>query len=156
VNLGDLLFRVLSGIESKLPYYIKLETDLPEDMIIHCHPKQIRLVFTHILRNAINALESKPSRSQRELIRIAASVEKMESVTRYSVSISNTGPTIPEQDLKRIFDPFFSSREPGKAAGLGMWLSYMIIKDHGGKIEASSTGEEVTFRVCIPGGSLSR
>ena len=58
-----------------------------------------------------------------------------------------------EKDLKQIFDPFFSSREAGKGIGLGMSISYMIVREHGGRIEVSSNKDGmVVFDVWLPFG----
>jgi two-component system NtrC family sensor kinase len=67
------------------------------------------------------------------------------------LSIIDTGCGIPEKDLKRIFDPFFSSKEVGKGTGLGLSVSHGIVKAHGGAIEVESTvGEGSAFRIYLP------
>ena len=148
-NLAQLLQKTLSSIESKLPYYIHLESDVPQSQMIWCNEQQMRLVFSHILRNAIDAFESSHGR-ERELIRIESSEEARERNTFSRISFSNSGPAIPEEDMKHIFDPFFSSREVGKGVGLGMSLSYRIVKEHGGNIEATNQEGMVRFDVFLP------
>jgi two-component system NtrC family sensor kinase len=67
------------------------------------------------------------------------------------ISIVDTGCGIPEANLKRIFDPFFSSKEVGKGTGLGLSVSHGIVRAHGGAIEVESkVGEGSTFRVYLP------
>lgn len=67
------------------------------------------------------------------------------------VSIQDTGCGIPESNLKRIFDPFFTSKEVGKGTGLGLSVSYGIIKSHGGGIQVDSVvGSGTTFRIYLP------
>lgn len=67
------------------------------------------------------------------------------------ISIIDTGCGIPEQNLKRIFDPFFTSKEVGKGTGLGLSVSHGIVQAHGGTIEVESkVGEGATFRVFLP------
>ena len=71
--------------------------------------------------------------------------------TMIEISIIDTGCGIPEEDLQRIFDPFFTSKEVGKGTGLGLSVSHGIVKAHGGTIEVESTvGEGSTFRVYLP------
>ena len=66
-------------------------------------------------------------------------------------SIIDTGCGIPEKNLQRIFDPFFTSKEVGKGTGLGLSVSHGIVKAHGGAIEVDSkVGEGSTFRVYLP------
>lgn len=72
-------------------------------------------------------------------------------VPMVEISIVDTGCGIPEQNLKRIFDPFFTSKEVGKGTGLGLSVSHGIVKAHGGTIKVESTvGSGSTFRVYLP------
>jgi two-component system NtrC family sensor kinase len=67
------------------------------------------------------------------------------------ISVTDTGCGIPQANLRRIFDPFFTSKEVGKGTGLGLSVSYGIVKSHGGEIEVESTeGVGSTFRVFLP------
>ena len=67
------------------------------------------------------------------------------------IAISDTGCGIPQANLQRIFEPFFTSKEVGKGTGLGLSVSYGIVRAHGGEIEVESTvGEGTTFRVFLP------
>jgi two-component system NtrC family sensor kinase len=64
---------------------------------------------------------------------------------------SDNGPGIPEDELIRIFDPFYTTKEPGKGTGLGLSVSYRIIESLGGKIRAESlVGEGTTIIVTLP------
>jgi two-component system NtrC family sensor kinase len=72
-------------------------------------------------------------------------------VPMIELSVIDTGCGIPEQNLKRIFDPFFTSKELGKGTGLGLSVSHGIVSAHGGSITVESTvGEGSTFRVYLP------
>jgi two-component system NtrC family sensor kinase len=67
------------------------------------------------------------------------------------VELIDSGHGIPEEQLDKIFDPFFTTRLDGEAAGLGLSMSYMIVQNHGGRIEVESkVGEGSTFRVILP------
>ncbi|MEN8156337.1 MAG: ATP-binding protein [Bacteroidota bacterium] len=149
VDLDSLVQKAVSTVESVLPYYIRLKIEIPGDLKVHCQARQIHLVFTHILRNAIDALESKLQKG-RETIEVIASKEKINQVPYTRISFSNTGPPIPEKELSHIFDPFFSSKEAGEGVGLGMSLSYMIIREHGGRIEVKNEAEMVRFNLLLP------
>ena len=66
------------------------------------------------------------------------------------IIISDTGTGIRPEDLTRIFDPFFTSKEVGQGTGLGLAVSYGIIDQHGGSIEVQSTpGEATTFTITL-------
>jgi signal transduction histidine kinase len=67
------------------------------------------------------------------------------------VAISDSGPGILEEHMGRLFEPFFTTKEAGHGVGLGLAISYGIIQQHGGRIEAQSTpGSGATFRVLLP------
>jgi len=67
------------------------------------------------------------------------------------VMFSDTGPGIKEEDKKRLFEPFFSTKEVGKGTGLGLAISYSIIQRHQGTIEIKSqVGKGSTFSVKLP------
>ena len=67
------------------------------------------------------------------------------------VAIIDTGCGIPKKNLKRIFDPFFTSKEVGKGTGLGLSVSHGIVSAHGGMIEVESeVGQGSTFRIFLP------
>jgi signal transduction histidine kinase len=67
------------------------------------------------------------------------------------VKCSDTGHGINEEDKKRLFEPFFSTKEVGKGTGLGLAISYSIIQKHKGSIEVESKlGKGSTFTVILP------
>jgi two-component system NtrC family sensor kinase len=67
------------------------------------------------------------------------------------VDVADTGPGIPEENLEKIFDPFFTTKETGHGVGLGLAISYGIIKEHKGSISVeSNVGKGTTFTVRLP------
>jgi two-component system, NtrC family, sensor kinase len=67
------------------------------------------------------------------------------------VSVKDTGSGMSEEVRKKIYDPFFTTKDVGKGTGLGLYISYGIIEKHNGKIEVFSTlGEGTEFVLTIP------
>jgi len=111
---------------------------------------QIKQVIMNMLVNAQHAVEEKGS-----ITVTSARTTRTRSGRAPSpvveIAITDTGCGIPEENLQRIFDPFFTSKAVGKGTGLGLSVSHGIVEAHGGTIEVSSTvGEGSTFRVLLP------
>lgn len=113
----------------------------------------IKQVIMNVLVNAQHAIEEKGSITIRSrLFPEARSAEPgAEPAPMAEISIIDTGCGIPEKNLRRIFDPFFTSKEVGKGTGLGLSVSHGIVRAHGGTIEVESrVGEGSTFRIYLP------
>ena len=113
----------------------------------------MKQVLMNILVNAQQAIAERGDivvRSRlHESRKLAACGE--EPVPAVEIAISDTGCGIPQANLQRVFDPFFTSKEVGKGTGLGLSVSYGIVRSHGGEIEVESTlGQGTTFRVYLP------
>ena len=67
------------------------------------------------------------------------------------VEIIDSGAGIPRENLNRIFDPFFTTKSSGRGTGLGLSVSYGIVKEHAGKVDVRSTpGKGTSFRLEFP------
>jgi two-component system NtrC family sensor kinase len=112
---------------------------------------QIKQVIMNMLVNAQHAVEEKGNitiSTRRAQDPRAPATEPKPMV---AISIVDTGCGIPEANLRRIFDPFFTSKDVGKGTGLGLSVSHGIVEAHGGLIEVESkVGEGSTFRVFLP------
>jgi two-component system NtrC family sensor kinase len=129
---------------------LNLDRDLPP---VWVDADLIKQVIMNILVNAQHAIEHEGSITvQSRRFPEAKSPEPgMEPVPMAEISIIDTGCGIPEKNLKRIFDPFFTSKEVGKGTGLGLSVSHGIIRSHGGLIEVESTvGRGSSFRIYLP------
>lgn len=115
-----------------------LSEDLPE---INIDPARIGQVVSNILLNAVHAI-SPPGKIEVSTKRAGDNVELI---------FSDSGCGIPQENIIKIFDPFFSTKDSTKGTGLGLAVSYGIIKKHGGDIEVRSTaGAGSTFIVRLP------
>ncbi|MDH3966525.1 MAG: ATP-binding protein, partial [Rhodospirillales bacterium] len=127
-----------------------LDRDLPPVWI---DEDLIKQVVMNLLVNAQHAIEDEGGIT----IRSRRSPEPrsfepgMAPVPMAELSIVDTGCGIPEKDLRRIFDPFFTSKGVGEGTGLGLSVSHGIVQAHNGAIEVESTvGEGSTFSIYLP------
>lgn len=147
LDMESLLYEVLLSIEKKIPYHITIHKKINPGARIRCYKEQLQQVIINIISNAMEVIEEVHS-SEHKRIEIAASETKRKGSLVSRISISNNGPAIPPKDLKKIFDPFFTLNEKGK--GLGMAISYMIVKEHNGWIEVRNKGGFVVFDIFLP------
>jgi two-component system NtrC family sensor kinase len=116
----------------------------------HYHPampkistdgNQLKQVFLNILNNAVDAIRP-PGR---------ISITTSHADSEISVAIADTGKGITEEQIERIFMPFYTTKEVGKGTGLGLSVSYSIVKSLGGKIQVESIpGQGSVFTVVLP------
>lgn len=117
---------------------VQLARDLPD---IHGDPGRIGQVVANILLNAVSAI-TPPGKIH---------VETRKSGNFIEIEFVDSGSGIPKENIGKIFDPFFTTKEKTRGSGLGLAVSYGIIKKHGGDIEVKSeVGRGSTFTVRLP------
>jgi signal transduction histidine kinase len=124
---------------------IALRTQFGELPPVFCHSGKINQVFLNVLMNAIQA--SEPGG------RIEVSTRTDETMTGggAAIEVRDNGCGIKAEHLPHIFDPFFTTKPVGQGTGLGLSVSYGIIRDHGGAIEVESeVGRGTLFRIRLP------
>ncbi len=144
-NLNVLLSQVLSVVEAnfemdKVHIVKQLAGELPP---VTVDPDKMRQVFMNLLMNAHQAIEGPGT--------ITVSTASTSDGRHILISFSDTGSGIPNDIIHKIFDPFFTTKPIGMGTGLGLSVSYGIIKDHEGDIRVeSSPGNGSTFKVYLP------
>jgi signal transduction histidine kinase len=108
---------------------------------------QVQQVFVNILLNAVDAIaEHNPPKSD-------CIIETKTDLSQENVIITfeDDGVGIAEDNTGKVFEPFYTTKKEGKGTGLGLWVSYGIIKSFQGDIIVESTiGEGTTFRILLP------
>jgi len=144
IDLNDTLKEVIEFVEKEMLYKnIRLEMDLREDIPnITSDKGQLQQVFLNILNNAVDAVD------KGGVITIKTDMRDSDTVM---VSIQDSGHGIPEQILKHIFEPFYTTKDKGRGTGLGLSISYGIIRKLGGNILVkSAVNQGTTFNVEFP------
>ena len=86
-----------------------------------------------------------------QLYEPTVSVSTKKSINRVSITVSDNGNGIPQKVLDKIFQPFFTTKPTGQGTGLGLSLSYDIVKAHGGEIKVETKeGEGTEFIIQLP------
>jgi two-component system, NtrC family, sensor kinase len=107
-----------------------------------CHPSKINQVFLNLLMNAVQACTLGGALALRTRAVPGEGVE---------VEVEDNGCGIKAEHVPHIFEPFFTTKPVGQGMGLGLSVSYGIIRDHGGSIAVDSTpGRGSLFRVRLP------
>lgn len=142
-DINEVIEKALTILENEFRlHHIQLQKELSGNMQPTClDSNQIEQVFVNILLNAVHATPEKG--------RITVRSEMLPSDNRVRVEISDTGSGISKENLNKIFEPFFSTKEKG--TGLGLAVSYGIVKNHLGDIHVNSeTGKGTRFTIDFP------
>jgi PAS domain S-box-containing protein len=145
LQVNDLLQEVISVVEHQFRLdNVIIETKLDTSIPTLCADgEKLKQVFMNLLMNAKQAMEG-----QGKILIITAQDPLRNEVT---VTVEDTGSGIPPEILEKIFDPFFTTKPTGEGTGLGLSVSYGIIKDHHGKIDVqSASGKGSTFTITFP------
>ena len=141
-DLNEVLESTLTVVWHELKYKAEVVRQYGELPRVRCLPAQLSQVLMNILVNAAQAIERSPGRIVLATRPHAGGVELV---------IEDNGKGMSEDVARRIFEPFFTTKPVGKGTGLGMSISYEIVKRHGGEIRVDSRpGEGSRFTVRLP------
>lgn len=145
VDLPDVVNRVagLLRLSGRLRF-VSVDIQMPEDLPpVSISKVRLEQVLINFLANAADALEGRKDRR----IRVSAEAE----AGRVRIRVEDTGHGIAPADLERIFEPYFTTKEPERGTGLGLPVVKEIIEKFGGRISVKSTlGEGTVFTVDLP------
>ncbi len=144
-NINDVIRQSLTMLEKLANFQnVKIVTELAEDLpMLNLDMTQMRSVFNNL---AINAADAMPQGGTLT-IRTWHKQEKNAVV----IEVIDTGVGIAEENIGRVYDPFFTTKEVGKGTGLGLAVTYGIVNRHNGTIEIKSkVGEGTTFTITLP------
>jgi len=150
VGVNKLLADVTHFLEptlNKKQIEISVES-LADPDVVFADAQLLKQVFLNIIMNAIDAMEEGGELTLRTVFR---DVNEELEADMVEVRFIDSGVGISEENLARIFDPFYSAKKTGNSTGLGLAVSLGIIEKHDGRIEVSSTLNKGTeFRILLP------
>ncbi|WP_445158825.1 sensor histidine kinase [Halomonas sp. E14] len=123
---------------------VRVERHWREEAVwVHADLVRLEQVLVNLIGNALQAMAETPEP------RLILAIETPPGQVR--ISVTDTGPGIPEAQLSRIFEPFYTTKSPGSGLGLGLSISSRIVSDLGGRIEATNPpGGGACFTLTLP------
>jgi len=141
VQIEEVIDSVLNIVHNEIKYKADLKKNYGTTPLVHCSAHKMGQVFINLLINAVQAIEDKG----------VIEVRTYQQDHYVCVDVRDTGKGIPKENLKKIFDPFFSTKPVEQGTGLGLSISYEIVKKYGGAIKVQSqAGRGTTFTIMLP------
>ncbi|MCA1766256.1 MAG: HAMP domain-containing histidine kinase [Desulfobulbaceae bacterium] len=141
-NLAEILAAVVRFIGYHInKTAIDFSSDVPADLIVPVTPHDLNQILVNLLINAIQAMP------QGGALRVGARKEEKKVI----ITVADTGIGIDAQAIDKIFDLFYTSKKSDEGTGLGLWMTYELVKRNKGDIQvASRVGRGTTFTVTFP------
>ena len=157
VRVQQILKEVIKLTRSAIPSNIEISHYLQSDCgLVIADPTQLHQIAMNLITNAFHAVEQTGGkisvRLREQHLKDDPNPTELLATGRYVVlSVADNGPGIPSTEMGKIFEPYFTTKEPGKGTGLGLAVVYGIVKEHQGDIVVTSQpGLETRFDVYLP------
>ncbi|WP_186766977.1 sensor histidine kinase [Devosia ginsengisoli] len=143
-DLATVIANALDLVDHKLRAFgVDVEYRRPGPLMVTGNPVHLEQVLINLIANAADAMEHSAVR--------VLSIGVARAATTVEIAVSDTGSGIPASELSNLFDPFYSTKQAGRGLGLGLSISYGLIRDIGGAITVDSRpGKGSTFTVRLP------
>ena len=127
---------------------ITFDPTLPKIEVV---PQDIGRVLLNLINNAFYAVHERSKKDESEYVPTVSVTTELTANTQLIIAVKDNGSGIPDSIKEKIFQPFFTTKPTGQGTGLGLSLSYDIVKAHGGvmKVETKE-GEGSIFIISIP------
>ncbi|MCP3873445.1 MAG: PAS domain S-box protein, partial [Desulfobacteraceae bacterium] len=144
VRVQNVLKEVLKLSRSTIPANIEIQQNIQHNCgLVMADPTQIHQIGMNLITNAFHAVETQNGTIDIELKEITLkdnelSGSELQSGQYIKLSVSDNGTGMSENTIQKIFEPYFTTKGPGKGTGLGLAVLYGIVKEHNGEINVSS------------------
>jgi PAS domain S-box-containing protein len=145
VDFHDVVGDTLMLIKGEIPSHMELRVELPEQFVLNLDKTRMEQALMNLVINGIHSMREEGVLT----IRGVLPPDSNEAI----LEVEDTGIGISRDNLPLIFDPFFTTKDMGEGTGLGLSLTYDIIKRHGGTISVTSevdVGTKFTIRLPLP------
>ena len=128
---------------------LDFQLTIPDVALIRGNPNQLVQVFINFFQNSIDAIQMRQAEMGGEPGKVEVHIEP--AGEGWQITIQDNGIGIPPENLPKIFDPFFTSKDVGKGMGLGLSITHQILQAHKARIDVDSRpGEFTRFRIIFP------
>lgn len=149
-DLVDIVTRARRMISHQVGKEIEFLIESPNVAVVRGNPNQLVQVFINLFHNGIDAIHQRIESHGGEPGRLRVVIEP--AGEGWQVTVWDNGIGIPPENLPKIFDPFFTSKDVGKGVGLGLSIIHQILRNHKAPLEVDSRpGEYTCFRIIFPG-----
>jgi signal transduction histidine kinase len=157
IRMAPVIMEVIELVKASLPPDIELRANIAcHDGIIFSSKAMIHKAVMNLCLNSIQAMKDKGGTlaielKETEVAQASAETDNIAPGRYLMLSVSDTGPGIPEEIMDRIFDPYFTTKGNGEGTGLGLSVVYGVIKNYKGAVKVKSApGEKTTFEILLP------
>jgi two-component system NtrC family sensor kinase len=167
MKLVDIINETQTIVNATLQQYsVKLTVNVPDELMVAVDKQRIQQLFINLIQNALHAagqgveVHISAMLCERGVSMIPDGAEvagNLKCITDYDgrfieILVGDNGPGIPMESLSKVFDPFFTTSEPGHGAGLGLYIVQEIVREHDGCLGiASRPGKGTQVIVLLPG-----
>lgn len=138
---------VVAGERSSMQR-IRLDSTLAPDLPpVMGDRDRLETVVLNLVNNAIDSVQGSADPG---LVTIGTGTRRTAEGVWVELTVADNGPGIPDEALGRLFDPFFTTKTAGQGTGLGLFLSYGIVAEHRGRLEATNGDVGARFTVSLP------
>ena len=153
-DLAEIVGRARRMVSHQVGKDIEFNLASPSNALISGNPNQLVQVFINFFQNSIDAIHMRVAAHGGNQGKIDVSIDP--AGEGWQVTIRDNGIGIPPEDLQKIFDPFFTSKDVGKGMGLGLSITHQILQAHKAIVEVDSRPTEFTrFRIAFPAPSFA-
>jgi two-component system, sensor histidine kinase PhcS len=147
VKLADVITSSLRLLSNEWKERVQIDQAVPSDLMCRANKNKLTQVFVNLIQNSLDALKNKPVGPEPPIIRITGHREN----GKVFLSVRDNGEGIEPQNVGKVFDPFFTTRDVGKGMGMGLSICYRIIQElHGNISVASERGKFCEFTIELP------
>jgi signal transduction histidine kinase len=147
VHLHEFVERTLAEIPlKKVPPQVTIRVHAEKEIQVASDGDRLKQVFINVLFNALEAMADQKSGSVE--VRIYSEYDELPKNVHHVIAICDTGPGIPDAIKDRVLEPFFTTKKEG--TGLGLYISYSIMKTLKGDLEIHSSGQGTRVNLILP------